>query len=74
MIYLDNGATSLWKPPQVASAVVRAMKQCANPGRGGHGPAMKAAETVFRTRETAGRRLRPPPCGRPGALFIQPWP
>ena len=55
MIYLDNGATSLWKPPQVASAVVRAMKQCANPGRGGHGPAMKAAETVFRTRETAGR-------------------
>ena len=55
MIYLDNGATTLHKPPQVAAAVVRAMEQCANPGRGGHAPAMKAAQTVFRTRETAGR-------------------
>ena len=55
MIYLDNGATSLHKPPQVGAAMVRSVQRCANPGRGGHGPAMAAAETVFRTRETAGR-------------------
>ena len=54
MIYLDNGATSFHKPPQVARAVVRAMKCCANPGRGGYGAAMAAAEQVFRTRERAG--------------------
>ena len=55
MIYLDNGATSLHKPPRVAAAMVRAMETCGNPGRGGHRAAMAAAETVFRTRETAGR-------------------
>lgn len=58
MIYLDNGATSLHKPPQVAAAAAEAIKQCANPGRGGHWYAMKAAETVFRTREAAGRLFR----------------
>ena len=54
MIYLDNGATSFHKPPQVAVAVTRAMARCANPGRGGYGAAMEAAETVYRCRERAG--------------------
>lgn len=53
MIYLDNGATSLRKPPEVARAVLQAMKQCGNPGRGGHKAAMQAADTVYRCRETA---------------------
>lgn len=53
MIYLDNGATSLHKPPQVKQAVLRAMERCANPGRGGYGAAMEAAETVFACRQTA---------------------
>ena len=35
MIYLDNGATSFHKPPQVKQAVLDAMERCANPGRGG---------------------------------------
>ena len=43
MIYLDNGATSFHKPPQVRRAVLRAMDRCANPGRGGYGAAMEAA-------------------------------
>ena len=35
MIYLDNGATSFHKPPQVYRAVTETMRTCANPGRGG---------------------------------------
>ena len=54
MIYLDNGATSLHKPPAVAAAVRSAMHRCANPGRGGYGAAMEAAKTVYRCRERAG--------------------
>ncbi len=53
MIYLDNGATSFHKPPQVRRAMLRAMGRCANPGRGGYPAAMAAAETVFRCREAA---------------------
>ena len=54
MIYLDNGATSLHKPPEVGKTVSWAMKYCANPGRGGHKAAMLGAETVYRCRELAG--------------------
>jgi selenocysteine lyase/cysteine desulfurase len=57
MIYLDNGATSLRKPPAVYRAVLRAMEQCANPGRGGHSAAMAAAETVYACREAAAELL-----------------
>ena len=53
MIYLDNGATSFHKPPQVRQAVLNAMNCCANPGRGGYGAAMEAARVVYRTREQA---------------------
>lgn len=53
MIYLDNGATSFHKPPQVRQAVMEAMQRCANPGRGGYPAAMAAAEQVYRCRETA---------------------
>jgi selenocysteine lyase/cysteine desulfurase len=31
------------------------MAKCANPGRGGYGAAMMAAETVYRCRETASK-------------------
>ena len=53
MIYLDSGATSLHKPWQVQKAVLRAMEQCGNPGRGGYPAAMEAAQTVYRSREIA---------------------
>lgn len=55
MIYLDNGATSFHKPPQVKQAVIKAMEQCANPGRGGHRAAMEAARVLYECRETAGK-------------------
>ena len=53
MIYLDNGATSFHKPPEVSRAVMEAMGTCANPGRGGYGAATAAAHRVFACREAA---------------------
>lgn len=55
MIYLDNGATSFYKPPEVKKAVLEAMEYCANPGRGGYRAAMEAARRVYRCRELAGK-------------------
>ena len=55
MIYLDHGATSFPKPPQVTAAVGEAMVRCANPGRGSHEAARAGAEVLYRCRETAGR-------------------
>ncbi len=54
MIYLDHGATSFHKPRSVSVAMERAMRTCANPGRGGYPAAMTAARTVLACRERAG--------------------
>lgn len=53
MVYLDSAATTLQKPPAVAKAVYSAMGRMASPGRGGHKPAMLAAETAFSCRQAA---------------------
>lgn len=53
MIYLDNGATSFRKPPAVAEAMLKALRTCANPGRGGYKAAMEASRQVLRCRELA---------------------
>jgi len=53
VIYLDNGATSFPKPPQVKKAMLRALDRCANPGRGGYPAAMEAARVVYGCRERA---------------------
>lgn len=53
MIYLDSAATTLQKPPAVYWAVESAMKHCASPGRGGHRPAMLAADAAFACRQAA---------------------
>lgn len=55
MIYLDNAATSLIKPPSVERSVLSAMRTMASPGRGGYLPARRAAETVYECRETAAK-------------------
>ena len=60
MIYLDSAATSLLKPASVERAVVQAMRTAASPGRGGHAPAQKAAETVFSCREAASELFQVP--------------
>ncbi len=53
MTYLDSAATTLQKPVTVRRAVLRAMEHMASPGRGGHKPAMLAAETAFSCRQAA---------------------
>lgn len=55
MIYLDNGATSLWKPPGVARAAAQAIRLCGNPGRGGHAASVRAAEELYTCRCRAGK-------------------
>ena len=60
MIYLDNAATSLIKPLSVARAVSQAINTLASPGRGGHRPAMQAAETVLDCRMAAAELFHVP--------------
>ena len=55
MIYLDSGATSFRKPACVHGAVVRAMRSCASPGRGGYGAARCAQQELFDCREQAAK-------------------
>lgn len=55
MIYLDSAATTLIKPPSVERELIQAMRTMASPGRGGHMPAVRASETVFKCREKAAR-------------------
>ena len=60
MIYLDNAATSLIKPLSVTRAVSQAINTLASPGRGGHRPAMQAAETVLDCRMAAAELFHVP--------------
>ena len=46
MIYLDNAATTLKKPPAVAEAVRQAILTAGNAARGTHGAAMAAARAL----------------------------
>lgn len=50
MIYLDNAATTQKKPEEVIDAVISAMHQLGNAGRGAHGASLGASRTVFDTR------------------------
>ena len=68
MIYLDHGATSFPKPPEVCQAVAQAMESCANPGRGSHRAAELAAERVFSCRRAASELFR---CREEQVVFTQ---
>ena len=57
LIYLDNAATTLHKPPQVAEAVKEAILTAGNAARGAHGASMQASRTVFETRQKLARLL-----------------
>lgn len=60
MIYLDSAATTLQKPAAVERAAANAIHTLATPGRGGHRPAMAAAETAFACREAAAELFQVP--------------
>lgn len=50
MIYFDNAATTLQKPPAVAEAMLQALQFLGNAGRGAHEPTLKAARVIYDTR------------------------
>lgn len=60
MIYLDNAATTLHKPPQVEAAMLEALRTAGNPGRGAHEPTLHAARLVYAAREALAQLLRAP--------------
>lgn len=50
MIYFDNSATTLIKPPEVSGAVSYALDHFGNPGRSFYDPALMATREIFNTR------------------------
>ena len=50
MIYLDNAATTLRKPPEVIEAVVQAMNGMGNASRGTHFGSLTASRTIHEAR------------------------
>lgn len=61
MIYLDNGATSMPKPPAVIRAAAYAMGHFSSSGRGGARAGGGADETLFSLRSEAGELFSCPP-------------
>ena len=55
MIYFDNAATTLQKPPEVEQAVIEAMHSLGNSGRGAHAATLSAARKIYQTRELLAR-------------------
>jgi len=53
MIYLDNAATTLRKPPAVTRAVQEALRRGGGAGRGGHHAAMWSADILLSCRQEA---------------------
>lgn len=51
LVYLDNAATSLWRPPEVVEAVCRALTSMGNAGRGATAESLDAARVVSSCRE-----------------------
>lgn len=51
MIYFDNAATTLTKPPEVAEAIVHAMASFGGAGRGMHEASLAAALSIYETRQ-----------------------
>lgn len=51
LIYLDNAATALIKPPCVAQAMAKAMETFGGAGRSFHSPALEASRAILRARK-----------------------
>ena len=62
MIYSDNAATTLKKPPQVAEAMMNALQTLGNSSRGTHSGALDAAHPVYGARVKLARLFG---CARP---------
>lgn len=51
VIYLDNAATTMMKPPGVVSAVTEALTSLGNASRGAHEGALESNRVIYRTRK-----------------------
>ena len=60
MIYLDNAATTVRKPPAVAEAVLAALGSFGNSGRGAYGEALDAGRCIYETRLLLGELFHCP--------------
>jgi cysteine desulfurase family protein len=60
VIYLDNAATTLHKPPQVEQAMLDALRTAGNPGRGAHEPTLHASRLVYAARCAVAKLLNAP--------------
>ena len=60
MIYLDNAATTVRKPPAVAEAVLSALGSFGNSGRGAYGEALDAGRCIYETRLLLGELFHCP--------------
>ena len=69
MIYLDNAATTRPKPPCVGAAVVEAMNQWGNSGRGAHEEALSASRGIYEVREKIAALFG---CPRPDHVVFTP--
>lgn len=58
MIYLDNAATSRFKPRVVFDAMFERLAQSANPGRGGHNDSIDAGIAVYEARTSIKNMFR----------------
>ena len=47
MIYMDNAATTMRKPKEVAEAVMHAMNSMGNAGRGANEASLSAARVIY---------------------------
>lgn len=54
MIYFDNAATTMKKPPQVSEAVLNALGNMGNSDRGAHGATLGASRIIYDTRVLLG--------------------
>ncbi|MGN0287008.1 MAG: aminotransferase class V-fold PLP-dependent enzyme [Atopobiaceae bacterium] len=55
MIYLDNAATTMKKPPEVVEAVTKALCSMGNASRGAHAESLDASRTDFACRQKLSR-------------------
>ena len=60
MIYLDNAATTLYKPQEVDAAILDALHTAGNPGRGAHEPTLHASRLVYAAREALAELFHAP--------------
>lgn len=63
MIYLDNAATTMVKPPEVAASVAEALTSFGGVGRGVHPASLAAGMAVYDARERVAELLGAPSAG-----------